>query len=522
MSAQLPGEGETHSHHFVRSARVVSFLTLVSRITGFARDIVFGYFFGATALASAFTVALAVPNLFRRLFGEGALSAALIPVLSRRLHESDRAGAARLAGRVFAWLLLSLAGLVVAAELIVLVLRAVPWEAERAGLMLALTGLLLPYAVLICLTAVMGGVLNVLGRFAAPAAAPILQNLVMLSAMFGAAWIIPHAEVRQIWILAWAVLVAGALQLGMLAGTLRAAGLRPEWRLARDDEGVGEVAAAMLPMMVGLAAIQINTLGDTIVALACVPHDGAPAVLYYAQRLYLFPLGVFGLALATAVFPTLSAHAATGDRAALKGAVVKSLRVSFYVGIAATLGLIVTARPLVRAFFERGEFTADDTTRVTGALVAYAVGVWAYGLNHILVRGFYAMGDRRTPMRAALAMVGINLGLNLTLVWRWEEAGLGAATAIAGIIQFFWLGRGLSRRLGTLPWRELGSSVLRALLGALAMAAAVLGANALLGGSDEATGPILRVLILVACGGAAYTIATAILGSRELRELTRR
>jgi len=520
MSAQLPGEGETHSHHFVRSARVVSLLTLVSRITGFARDIAFGYFFGASALASAFTVALAVPNLFRRLFGEGALSAALIPVLSQRLHESDRIGAARLVGRVLAWLLLVLSGLVVAAELIVLALRAVPWEADRAGLMLGLTGLLLPYALLICLTAVMGGVLNVLGRFAVPAAAPILQNLVMLSAMFGAAWVIPHAEVRQIWILAGAVLVAGALQLGMQAGALRAAGLHPQWRLARDDKGVGEVAAAMLPMMVGLAAIQINTLGDTIVALTCVPHDGAPAILYYAQRLYQFPLGVFGLALATAVFPTLSAHAAAGDRTALRGAVVKSIRVSFYVGIAATLGLIVTARPLVRAFFERGEFSPEDTTRVTGALVAYAVGVWAYGLNHILVRGFYAMGDRRTPMRTALVTVGINLALNLILVWRWEEAGLGAATAITGIIQFFWLSRVLARRLGALPWRELGSSALRSIVGALAMTAAVLGANAFLGVSDDPIGPILRVLILVIIGSTSFALVTWLLGSREQRELT--
>ena len=178
---------------FLRSARVVSLLTLISRISGFARDVIFGYFFGATGLASAFAVAFTVPNLFRRLFGEGALSAALIPVLAKRVHDDGEAGGAALTGRVFTWLAVVVSALVLLGEGLLLVLWwLLPLE-ETAGLTLAMTALLLPYAVLICLVAAMGGVLNVRGRFAVPASAPILLNLVLIAALFGASALRPDA-----------------------------------------------------------------------------------------------------------------------------------------------------------------------------------------------------------------------------------------------------------------------------------------------------------------------------------------
>jgi putative peptidoglycan lipid II flippase len=258
------------------------------------------------------------------------------------------------------------------------------------------------------------------------------------------------------------------------------------------------------------------------VALVCVPHEGAPAVLYYAQRLYQFPLGVFSLAFATAVFPTLSAHAAADNRAGLRDALVKSMRAVFFVGVAATLGLMVTAQPLVQGLFERGEFTAEGTRRVSLTLGAYAAGVWAYGLNHIVIRCFYAMGDHLSPMRVAAVMVAVNLALNLTLVWRWEEAGLGAATAICGAVQLVWLGWILAGRLAPLPWGELAGSGLRSLTGGLIMAAAVLIVDGVLAAWAGLPGPILRLAILVVTGVAAYLLCTALLRSRELGELTSR
>ncbi|UCG32403.1 MAG: murein biosynthesis integral membrane protein MurJ [Phycisphaerales bacterium] len=522
MTDDRAAGAEQGGNGFLRSARVVSLLTLISRISGFARDITFGYFFGATGLASAFAVAFTIPNLFRRLFGEGALSAALIPVLAKRLHDEGEAGGAALTGRVFSWLAFVVSALVLLGEGLLLVLwLLLPLEGP-AGLTLAMTALLLPYAVLICLVAAAGGVLNVRGRFAVPASAPILLNLVLIGTLFGAnAWR-PEAPVWRIWALAWAVLVAGVLQLIMQLHALRAAGFRARWSFDRSDPGLRNIATAMLPMIIGLAAVQINTLGDTVVALLCVPHEGAPAVLYYAQRLYQFPLGVFSLAFATAVFPTLSAHAAADDRASLRDALATSVRTVFFVGVAATLGLIVTAQPLVQGLFERGEFAAEDTRRVSLTLAAYAAGVWAYGLNHIVIRGFYAMGDRLTPMRVATAMVVVNLALNLTLVWRWEEAGLGAATAICGVVQFFWLGRILTGRLAPLPWVELGASGLRSLVGGLVMAAAVLGADRILAAWAGQPGPILRLAVLVVTGVAAYLLSAALLRSRELPELMSR
>jgi putative peptidoglycan lipid II flippase len=505
--------------HFLRSARVVSLLTLISRVSGFARDISFGYFFGATGLASAFAVAFTVPNLFRRLFGEGALSAALIPVLAKRLHEEGEAAGAVLTGRVFTWLAVVVSALVLLGEGLLLALWwLLPLEGP-AGLTLAMTALLLPYAVFICLVAAAGGVLNVRGRFAVPASAPILLNLVLIATLFGANAFRPEAPVWRIWVLAWAVLVAGVLQLIMQLRALRAADFGARWSFDHRDPGLRAIATAMLPMIVGLAAVQINTLGDTIVALACVPHAGAPAVLYYAQRLYQFPLGVFSLAFATAVFPTLSAHAAADDHAGLRDALVKSVRVVFFVGVAATLGLIVTAEPLVQGLFERGEFTAQDTQRVSLTLAAYAAGVWAYGLNHIVIRGFYAMGDRSTPMRVAVVMVVVNLGLNLTLVWRWEEAGLGAATAICGILQFVWLGSVLSKRVAPVPWGEIGGSCLRSCAAGLAMAAVVVLADKALGGPTGTAAPVLRLAVLVPAGIAVFLLCAMGFRSTEWREI---
>lgn len=505
--------------HFLRSARVVSLLTLISRISGFARDVSFGYFFGATGLASAFAVAFTVPNLFRRLFGEGALSAALIPVLARRLHEKGEAGGAALTGHVLTWLAVVVLALVLVGEGLLLILWWVLPLGQPGRLTLSMTALLLPYAVLICLVAAAGGVLNVRGRFAVPASAPIVLNLVLIGALFGAyAWR-PDAPVWRIWVLAWAVLVAGALQLLMQLRDLRAAGFGVKWSFDRGDPGLRDIATAMLPMIVGLAAVQINTLGDTIVALVCVPHEGAPAVLYYAQRLYQFPLGVFSLAFATAVFPTLSAHAAADDRAGLRDALVKSVRVVFFVGIAATLGLIVTAQPLVQGLFERGEFTPQDTRRVSLTLGAYAAGVWAYGLNHIVIRGYYAMGNRVTPMRVATVMVVVNLALNLTLVWRWEEAGLGAATAICGSLQFVWLGWVLSRRVAPIPWGQIGGSCLRSCMAALAMSAVVVLADRMMGGPTGGVDPLLRLAALVPAGVAVFLFCAMAFRSPEWREI---
>jgi putative peptidoglycan lipid II flippase len=456
------------------------------------------------------------------LFGEGALSAALIPVLTRRVHDQGDDSAAALTGCVFAWLALVVTALVVVGEGLLLAFWAVLPTGERADLTLAMTGMLLPYAVLICLVAAAGGVLNVRGRFAVPAAAPILLNLVLITALFGANALRPDAPAWRIWVLAWAVLVAGVLQLAWQLRSLRTAGFHVRWSLNRADPGLREIATAMLPMIVGLAAVQINTLSDTIIALACVPYEGGPAVLYYAQRLYQFPLGVFSLAFATAVFPTLSAYAAADDRAALREALVKTGRAVLFIGVAATLGLIVTARPLVQSLFERGEFTSEDTRRVSVTLAAYAAGVWAYGLNHILVRAFFAMGDRKTPMRVALAMVVVNVALNLALVWRWEEAGLGGATAICGSLQFVWLGSVLARRIAPVPWRELIPSVARFLVAGVLMIASVVVVDRAIGGPAGDVGAVVRLIALVPAGIASYLLTARVLGARELGEIMSR
>ncbi len=497
-------------------------MTLLSRIAGFVRDMVFGHVFGAGMIAGAFSIAFMVPNLFRRLFGEGALSAAMIPVLSARMRREGTPGAAQLVGRVVAWLTIVLAALIIAGELILWLADIALPLGERGTLTLRMTAAMLPYALLICLVAIIGGVLNVRGSFGTTAASPILLNVVLIVTLLLGNLLLPDQGLHQVWLLVGAVILSGILQLLLQGYDLRRRGIVLRPNLCTDDPDLCDIRRAMLPMLVGLAAVQINTFADSLIAMACVPHPGAPAVLYFAQRLYQFPLGVFGLAFATAVFPTLSAHAAAGDLDRLRSALTRSMRVVWFIGVASTLGLIVIARPLVQGAFEHGAFGAADTARVSRTLVAYALGVWSFGLNHILVRCFYALGERRTPVRISVWGVAINLTLNLSLVWKLEEVGLGLATTISSTVQTIWLLRALAGRIEPLEWRPLVASAARSVAAGALMVAGCLSAHRMLSAWRPESGALVILAVQFVVGVAVFVGAAVALRCRELRELVAR
>ncbi len=518
------------SSSVLRSARLISILTLASRVLGLLRDIAITNAFGVGSISSAFWTAFQVPNLFRRLFGEGALSAASIPVLSETLSLQGRETVDALAGRLLGILLAILTALCVIAEVIVAVLFLRYRGSEDSSLALRLTALMLPYMIFICTAAILGGIQNVLNRFASAAAAPIILNVFMIGAAIGGRWITPSLE-RQVIILAAAVVVSGMLQMTWQWAAARRCGLRLPIRFDTGEPAIRRIGVTMLPMIVGLATVQFSTFMDTLIAWWFVPDvyahgsSGAekvgPAILSLAQRLYQFPLGIFATALATAIFPALSRHAAEKDLDGLGRTLTRGIGVATFEAFPCLVGLILVREPLIRTFFAHGEFLRipGAVDRVSFALFMYALGIWAFGLNQIVVRAFYAMKDARTPMRMSIATVLVNLALNLVLVRTpLREAGLALSSSITSSLQIAALMLLFDRRYVRLAWHEMVPGILRTLAAALIMGLVVYVVDHNLPAARSVT----RLAILIAVGAASYFAAAWMLRCRELRDMLHR
>ncbi len=499
---------------FIASARLIALLTLGSRVLGVLRECVFSYFFATSEILSAFRIAFMAPNLARRLFGEGALSSAMIPVLTDSVKTHGEEPSRRFVGSLIAALSVVLLAIVLAAEAIIAL-----WRIVRDDPALELAALLMPYMALICTVAVIGGVLNVRRHFAAPAAAPMLLNVgIIVAVLGGSAWfgLEDMALIRSACV---GVLIAGVLQLLLVSGTLRSIHFFPIFGGGWRDPQVRAVMALMGPMILGLSAVQINSLVDYLIAYLFVVQDGervGPAVLGYAQYLYQLPLGVFGIAVATAIYPELSRQASEGRQEGLAAVLARGLRLSLFIALPATVGLMFVARPLVASLFERGAFDAMATARVAGTLFFYSLGMAAYFSQHLIVRAFYALKDSRTPAKIALRMVGLNLVMNLALVFVLEERGLALATAVCAMIQTTWLSMKLRRLIPARAWDVLPGAIGRAVLATTAMTLVLfaLTLSGLLGAN-----PIVQLAILVPAGVASYALAAKLLRMEELTQL---
>lgn len=504
----------------LRNTAVIASLTLVSRILGLVREVVFATLFSTSEVLSAFRTAFMLPNLARRLFGEGALSSALVPVLTQTLSDEGEDAGRVLVGAVIRALTLTLIALIILAEGVVLL-----WRAIRPDLALDFAVVLLPYMLLICLVAILGGVLNVRGRFAAPAAVPAIMNIAIILAAFGGAKLGGLAGSELMYVICGGVLVAGALQLLVMIGAIRAAGFVPQMTARAFDPRVRQIIKLMLPMALGVSAVQVNAMLDYLVAYWFVQVDGervGPAVLGYAQYLYQLPLGVFGIALATAIFPVLSARAAAGDREGVENSLASGLRMALFIALPSTVGLIFIARPLVSALYEHGKFDAGDTHRVAGVLALYAAGLCAYFTQHLLVRTFYALKESRLPARIAATMVAVNLSLNLFLVHVLAERGLALSTAVCSAVQVAWLVGAIRPLVPKMKWKNVLTGLTAfAALSAL-MLAALAGVDGLLESLfDWSRRPIARTLVLVAVGAGTYGLAAMLLRIPEVRFLRR-
>jgi putative peptidoglycan lipid II flippase len=519
---------------------------MVSRVLGLVREAVLAAVFGARWVLDSFYLAFQLPNLFRRLFGEGALSAAFIPVFTRE-RECDPEGARRLASAAMTLLLAGLGVLTFLGELALLALWALNADNREAVLFYQLAAVMLAFFPAVCATAILGGMLNVLRHFAVPAAAPAVLNLCMIAgALFPMSRLSdnPDAAVHS---LAIGVTIAGLIELAWLWRTLSRCGVKLSMVWQASHPGLRAVGRTLAPIILGLGVLQLmEFVNSTAVRMLTAPADdpnatftflgmtlayplaeGSLTVLQCAQRIYQFPLGVFATALGTAVFPLFSLYAARNDNEGLTAAVAKAVRLSLFIGVPAGVGMMLTAEPVTRLLFERGRFGVDDTARTAQVVFWYGAGMWAFCLHQIVSRAYYSLQDSRTPVRVSLALLPLNFGLNVGLFFvpGVGIAAVGLSTAATFSIASLWMLAGLRRRMGRgLPLRPLLQSGLRAAPAVALMAAAVWATiaaaptiSAHIGGPTlvAGVGPVL-------VGALVFAAACAALKMPELRELLRR
>ncbi len=434
----------------LKSTVVVGLMTLLSRIFGLARDIILAKYFGADGGTDAFFVAFKIPNFMRRLFAEGAFSQSFVPVFSEYKETRSREDLKDLINHVAGTLggfLLALSALgSLAAPLLVYLFAPGFTDEDRFQLTADMLAITFPYIFFIALTAFAGGILNSFAKFAVPAFTPVLLNLCLISA---AIWGSEHFE-QPIMALAWGVAAAGVLQLLFQFPFLLRLGLMPVPAFRRAHEGVTRIMKLMLPAIIGSSVAQINLLLDTIIASFLVA--GSVSWLYYSDRLVEFPLGVFGIALATVILPSLSQQHAIKSAEQFRHTIDWALKLTSLIAIPAALGLLLLSGPLLVTLFGYGEFSLHDTEMSSLSLMAYALGLPAFIYIKVLAPGFYARQDTRTPVRIAIRAMIANMFMNILFVvplvmlqFHGPHVGLALATAASAYMNAFMLYRGLRR-----------------------------------------------------------------------------
>jgi putative peptidoglycan lipid II flippase len=481
-TTELPRQAKVSSHSqadadhraVVSHAKLIGLLTLVSRILGMGREVVAAYFFGAGTVWSAFQYAFTIPNLFRKLLGEGALSAAFIPLYAKAIkHQKTEGEANEFASASVSLLIAILLGITVVGEVVLFAI--LHWANLREGTQLAvkLTIVMLPYVVFVCAAAFVGGILQVHRRFAGPAIVPVVSNLLMIASL--AAVAMTHdlrteaGQASAVWWVAISVLVSGVVQLIVLWPPLRRAGFRFHFVGHFWTAAVRHMLVMSIPVALGAGVLQLGVVLDKQIALMMATGDGktqlhlfgwvlrlpmeegALARLNWAQFLYQFPLGVFAISLATAIFPQLSGDALDLEGSGFRSIFRKGLEASLFIGLPASVGMIVVAEPAVRLLFERGRFTAHDSQLTAVSTALYASAIWAFSMQQVLNRAFYALHDMRTPLWTTGANLLVNLVVEIPLLWTpLGESAMAVGTAVSFALQSTLLLYLLRRRVGPL------------------------------------------------------------------------
>ncbi|MBR0681520.1 murein biosynthesis integral membrane protein MurJ [Roseomonas eburnea] len=503
----------------LRSALTVGGWTMASRILGFARDMLIASRLGAGPVADAFFIALKLPNLFRRLFGEGAFNAAFVPAFAGTLAAEGRANAQALAERMGAlmalWLgMLVLLGILFMPQMMRVLAPGFVEDPAKFALTVELTRITFPYLMLICLTALVGGVLNGLDRFAAAAAAPVFFNLISMATLL---FLTPYVATAG-HALAWGVLASGVVQLaivlwataqaGMALNILRPPAITPEVR---------QVLRRMVPGVIGAGVVQLNLAVDVVIA-SLLP-SGAISFLYYADRVAQLPLGVIGAAVGTALLPLLSRQLRAGQPLSAHRSMNRAVEMSLLLTLPAAVGLAAAAGPIIAALFQRGAFGAVEASASSMALIAYAVGLPAFVLVKVFAPGFFARGDTATPVKLGLFAVALNLALNLVLMGPLQHVGVALSTSLAAWANAAMLLCLLTRRRHFVADRRARRAVPRILAAAAAMGVAVAAAAYALPAAADSLGRALMAAVLIGLGGAVFAGGGTWLGAFDPREV---
>ncbi len=505
----------------LKAAGTVGICTLLSRVLGLVRDMIIALVFGAGLETDAFFVAFRIPNLFRRFVGEGSLTVAFVPVFTRFLEDHTREEGRRFVGSSFYFfssilLLLTLLGVLLSPILVRII--APGFAGEALPLTVGLTRSLFPYLFFIGLVALSMGILNSVCHFTAPALAPVWLNIsIIASSLF----LTPYLD-EPVYALAIGVVAGGVVQLAFQFPFLRRYGLLPDLRAPFMDERVKEVAILMLPSIVGISVHQLNILVTTY--FASMLPSGSVSYLYYADRLVEFPLGVFGIALSTAILPTISIQSARDDWDGFRDSISHGLRFTAFISIPSTVGFMILGPSIIGLLFERGEFTPQDTSATALALFYYSIGLFAFSGVKILASAFYALKDMKTPVRVAVLSLITNAISAPILMGPMGHAGLALATSIASVVNFTVLFYLLRRRIEGVDITGYLASTGKALASSLVMGGGIY-LMALSGIPGDGVWDGLVVLFYVLFGVLLYLSSSYVLKSEELtllKELLRK
>ncbi|SNZ19963.1 murein biosynthesis integral membrane protein MurJ [Cohaesibacter gelatinilyticus] len=511
----------------LKNFATVGVATLASRLLGFVRDMLMAATVGTGPVADAFLVAFRLPNLFRRLFAEGAFNSAFVPIFAASLQEEGSSGARKVAEEILAGLLLVLLLFTALAEL------AMPWmihilapgfveDGAKFDLAVVLTRVTFPYLLCMSLIAFLSGVLNSLGKFAAAAFAPVLLNIVLISTLVlillngaGKSDLAGHY-------LAWGVFVAGFVQLASLVLAIRKAGFPISLKRPRHTGNTKKLIKLGIPGIIAGGVTQLNITIGTIIASF---QAGAVSYLYYADRIYQLPLGVVGIAIGVVLLPDLTRKVRAGNEDAVIGSQNRAMEFAMFLTLPASIALAVIPAPIIQVLFERGKFSADDTQLTAMALAAFAFGLPAFVLNKVLSPGFFARHDTKTPMKfAAIAMV-VNVVGSLILFPFIQHVGIAIATTAAGWVNVILLAVSLQRRGHFVADALLIRRLTLFLLASLIMGAGVYALQQQMLGwlqSSNLLNQALALAALVIAGIGLFLVATLGTGAIHLSELKAR
>ncbi len=513
-------QANNENSNVAKAAGIVGTATLVSRVTGVIRDMVIAAFFGASWMTDAFWVAFRIPNMLRRLLGEGSLTVSFVPVFTEYLQKKTKEEALDLAQNTFSILsailaAVSVLGILLSPLIVGLIAPGFIAKPEQFELAVFLNRLMFPYIFFIALVALCMGILNSFRHFTAPALSPVMLNI----AMIAAALLLYNTFAQPITALAVGVLIGGVLQLAMQWPALLKFGVKFRFRFNLRHPGIKQIGLLMLPAILGAGVGTINVFVGTI--LASLLPSGSVTYLFYADRIVEFPLGIFAIAIGTAALPSFSKHVAAGQMDELKSGISFSLRLMLFLTIPAMVAIMALNLPIISVLFQRGAFDSQATIYTGQALFCYALGLWAFAMLRVFVSAFYSLQDSKWPMKAAIITLIVNVLASLALMYPLKHNGIALAGSLSAAVNVLILAVVLKRKIGAYFDRAFYKAILKIIASSVVMLAAI-GLIEYFMPWDTGAGFKTRLIYLtstVIAGAATFFISAYMLKSPEIHSI---